>query len=454
MSATRVRTSTPAAAAAEDPLSPRRSFAVTTFALAGGAALILGANLWGRHLQAGGVRLWLNAPPLAGSLTPRLPTGALEGATLGVFAIASVWWGPRLVERAGRRTLPWLVFAAAAIWAVLLAGTDGSAGLTGPPAAPGDYLHDAAKIASPLLFLQKFVSNIGAHTTHVRAHPPGMVLLLWGFARAGLSGPPPVAALEILGGAAAVPAVYLAVRELVGEGRARTAAPFLVLAPFAVFFGSGDALFLGVSAWAFELLILATGRGGRRATVLALGGGVLAAAGLFLSYGLLPLLLLPVAVAVARRRTKVLAIATAPIVITGAAFAAAGFVWWQGLAATRVQYAESIARFRPGSYFLVANLAALAIAVGPVTWVGLTRLRDRRLWLMAGAALAAVVLADLSGLSKGEVERIWLPFMPWLVAGAACGLLGLRATPRRARLWLAVQVAWAIGLQLLVRSPW
>jgi hypothetical protein len=37
------------------------------------------------------------------------------------------------------------------------------------------------------------------------------------------------------------------------------------------------------------------------------------------------------------------------------------------------------------------------------------------------AALAAVVVADLTGLSKAEVERLWLPFAVWLVV--PCALL-------------------------------
>ena len=40
---------------------------------------------------------------------------------------------------------------------------------------------------------------------------------------------------------------------------------------------------------------------------------------------------------------------------------------------------------------------------------------DRGAWLLVGGALAALALADVTGLSKGEVERIWLPFMPWIV---------------------------------------
>ena len=71
------------------------------------------------------------------------------------------------------------------------------------------------------------------------------------------------------------------------------------------------------------------------------------------------------------------------------------------------------------------------------------------MWLLVGAALLAVALAGISGMSKGEVERIWLPFAVWVLPAAA--VFGF---PRRASRWLALQVAFTIGLQTLVRSPW
>jgi hypothetical protein len=61
-----------------------------------------------------------------------------------------------------------------------------------------------------------------------------------------------------------------------------------------------------------------------------------------------------------------------------------------------------------------------------------------------------MMLANLSGMSKGEVERIWLPFMPWLVPAAVTAF----DEPRLRTTWLLVQVMWTIGLQVLVRSPW
>ena len=63
-------------------------------------------------------------------------------------------------------------------------------------------------------------------------------------------------------GALGCVAVLVAVRALAGESLARRAAPFLVLAPAAVWMGtSADAYFAAVAAWAVALLTLAvTGR--------------------------------------------------------------------------------------------------------------------------------------------------------------------------------------------------
>jgi hypothetical protein len=72
------------------------------------------------------------------------------------------------------------------------------------------------------------------------------------------------------------------------------------------------------------------------------------------------------------------------------------------------------------------------------------RTRDPRGGL-AGGALLAIVASDLSGLSKGEVERIWLPFAVWLPA------LGQR---RAHRGWLTVQIALGLLLQLTLVTDW
>jgi hypothetical protein len=59
-----------------------------------------------------------------------------------------------------------------------------------------------------------------------------------------------------------------------------------------------------------------------------------------------------------------------------------------------------------------------------------------------------VLLADLSLMSKAEVERIWLPFVPWL-------LLSTSFLPSRWRCGgLVLQVGFALALQHLLWSDW
>jgi hypothetical protein len=106
-----------------------------------------------------------------------------------------------------------------------------------------------------------------------------------------------------------------------------------------------------------------------------------------------------------------------------------GFWWPDGLRATAHEY-QVLDLDRPYGAFFVINLGAWALALGPATLAGLATLRDR-----AGAALvlggvAAAVLANVSGLSEGEVERIWLPFGLWVVPAVACWRTGAVARGR------------------------
>jgi hypothetical protein len=104
-------------------------------------------------------------------------------------------------------------------------------------------------------------------------------------------------------------------------------------------------------------------------------------------------------VGLARRRLRPAVLAAAGVAVVLGAFAAAGFWWLSGLLRTRGIYVRGVARFRPYPYFLVGDLAAFAVIVGPATAAGLARLRDRREWLLVGGALAAALLADVSGWS-------------------------------------------------------
>jgi len=74
--------------------------------------------------------------------------------------------------------------------------------------------------------------------------------------------------------------------------------------------------------------------------------------------------------------------------------------------------------------------------------------RRSGLHLLVLAALAAILCADLSMLSKAEVERIWLPFAVWLTAAPA--LLPVRSH----RWWLGVNVIGALLLNHVIFTNW
>jgi hypothetical protein len=227
-----------------------------------------------------------------------------------------------------------------------------------------------------------------------------------------------------------------------------------VLSPAVLFVATvGDGVFAAVAAWAVAALSLAGRNRGPAAAAAALASGALMAVGLHLSYGLAPLLVtMTVAVIFARRRWALLAAIAVGLAGATAPFVAAGFWWWDGLTATRHWYAVGAASERPYAYFVVANLVAFAVMIGPGVMAALARRPPTDVAAFVVAGIAAVVLADLSGLSKGEVERIWLPMMPW-VSLAVVGLVR-RSSMSEVRRWLAGTVGLTLALQIFVAWPW
>ncbi|MYZ11268.1 hypothetical protein GT028_28475, partial [Streptomyces sp. SID2999] len=260
-------------------------------------------------------------------------------------------------------------------------------------------------------------------------------------------------------GASASAAVLVAVRALADERLARRAAPFLVLAPAAVWMGaSADAYFAAVAAWALACLALALTR---RSALWAAASGLLAGLTGYLSYGLTLIALVGIAVLVLARadlRARPLLVLPflAGLAVVPVVFALYGFNWWTAYHLLVTRYYQGVGGTRPYSYWIWANLACAAIITGPATAAALPRTAgslvhrdDRaatRLALIVCAAVAALLIADLSGMSKAETERIWLPFAVWLLP--ACALLP------RPRAWLAAQVTLALLLNHLLLTGW
>ncbi len=424
-------------------------------AVVGWAVPLAVAVVWGHQLLPGG-SLNVHAPPFQGHyrFSPRAAVPGLLVAALGILLL------PVLAQRLPWRLLPPLAAVGAVAWAVALAVWDGHQSLGGTLGRAHEYLPAVARVGSdPAAFLAGF-SDAVAHRrlpVHVNGHPPLMVLVFWAWERLGLAGTEWAGALVIGVGASAVAALLVTVRALGDEPAARRAAPFLVLGPFAITIAtSADAFFLGVGAWAAAALAV----GLRRGSWPLLGvAGLLAGALPYLSYGLLPFGAVLVAVGWlgvrahgrpaggrAGRAAPLLAVALG-LAVVPAAMTAAGFSWFEGAAATHRAWSLGKGDDRPYLYSLVADVGILAVLVGPATAAAATR-RPRRIpgLLAAGAAVALLALA-LSGVTRLEVERIWLPFAPWLVLLTA-------ALPGRARGWLAANALCAILFQVLVRDVW
>lgn len=411
-------------------------------------ALIAVAHEWGERLTRSGRELKVDVPPLHAVADFRIGTAHVVTVSVGVALAVAL---PRLARSAPWRPAVAGAGVAATVWTIAVNATRGTEGFVQGLDNRHEYLADVGSISSPLSFLRHFIDRFDTYATHTQGHPPGFPIVLWTLDWIGLGGAGWVAVLCILSGAVAVTAVILCLRDVAGEQAARAALPFVAIAPTALWVGSSaDAFFAALGACAVAGIARGSVRpSGVRASVF---GGVCLGLTMLCTYGAILLLAIPGAVALRARRAAPLAlsaIAAGSVVLVAYA---AGFDYLDGLRNTRRAYFNGVASVRPYSYALVANVALLAIAAGPATFVGLSRLRVRGVRgapLVAGA-LTAVAVANVSGMSRLEVERIWLPFTIWLLPAAALAARG--ATMERR--WLMLQIAWAIALQTVVRTGW
>jgi methylthioxylose transferase len=421
------------------------------------AVVVVVALVWGTVAVAdAGVAI--RAAPVMGHWRGHGGPAVAVAVLVGAVLVAA---GPALAARVPWRVVPGGAGVAAAGWATVLAATDGWHRVTEPLTTEHEYEPFAAGITDLGGFLAGFTDELRTFPVHVQGHPPGPVVLAWALDGVGLGGAGWLAALALAGWGAAVAAALVAARAVAGERAARRAAPALALLPGTVWAGTSlDALFAGLTAATAALAVLAVTR---RSARLAGGAGLAAGTTLLCTYGAVAALAVPVLAGAAlvagdrhphhdaaRPATPLVAWAAAGAGAVIAVAAAAGFWWLDGLRATGAAYWGGIGGRRPAAYLtLVGNPAALALATGPAVAAGLaaTLSRARAAWrpaLLPAAALAAVLVANLSQMSRGETERIWLPFVPWLALAA----------PGDRRGWLAAQVALALVLQTALDSPW
>lgn len=419
--------------------------------------------------------LYAAAAPIFGSWEPHWGWGTGPAIAIGVLVTL---YGPGLAARMSWRRLLPAIWLTALAWSFALAMVDGwQRGFAGRLTTGHEYLHEDGGVLDIGDMLHSFADRIldfqpDSWTTHVSGHPPGALLTFVLLDRAGFGGGAWAALVCTAVGCSAAVAVVVTLRALGAPERARAAAPFLVLAPAAIWLAvSADALFAGVTAWAVALLARALEPGNHR-QLTAFGAGVLFGYGGYLNYGLV-LMAIPAAAVLAVRGVRGVWPAVAGALLVVALFTVSGFWWLDGYHLVVERYYQGIATTRPASYWVWGNLAATVCAVGLATAAGATRLpaalalpRSPRFpagpraalhdWrgradpaaVIAASGVLALLVADLSLLSKAETERIWLPFDFWVLACTA--LLPARTT----RLWLAVQVIGTLLVAHLILTNW
>jgi methylthioxylose transferase len=441
-------------------------------ALGAALALIIVAAVVGYEMNRHGLPIVLPRPPLLAFWHPHVGWGT-------PLAILSLLLGLRLQHLVA--LLPWrrLLLAGWLLnlaWMCSLTLVDGvQRGWIDVLLDPNEYLHDLHRISDPWTFLSSFTHYIAfgpgvggdlVWTTHVAGHPPLTTLIFWMLARIGLGGGFWAGALCILVASAASVALPVTLRELGAEAAGRRIVPFIALFPGAVWMAvSADGLFAGVAVSGLALVCRGAVRG---RIVTSLLGGLLLGVAVFLSYGLVLFGLVVLLILLLRIRQGDLRSivvpwlgATAGFISVAAVHLALGFNWFDGLAALRVRYYQGIASQRPYSYFIYANLAAWLISCSPLLAIGigrsiaaLTRGRaeqwaeDRLAALLALSGVLSALIADLSGLSKAEAERIWLSFGVIAYSGLAL----LRG--QSARLALIASAIWALLVNHLLNTGW
>ncbi|WP_431999909.1 hypothetical protein [Streptomyces sioyaensis] len=437
-----------------------------------GVLLVTAAAVVGTVIERSNGSLHVNWPPLYASWFPHLGPGTPAALAVGAAVILH---GPSLAARLPWRRLVLAGWVAALAWTWSLALIDGwQTGIARRLTTAYEYLTVIRRFddagAAVRDFTHHILNNGPDHwPAHVAGHPPAAVLTFVGLDRIGLGGGGWAGVWCLTVGTSAVAAVLVALRALTDEPTARRAAPFLVLAPSAVWVGtSADGYFAAVAAWSLALLALAATRRSHHPAAAALASGILFGLTCYLSYGLTLIVLIAGAVLWLTRTLRPLPFLAAGAGAVAAAFTLAGFSWWEGYQLLVERYYQGAAAVRPYAYWVWGNLACTVLITGLATVAGVRRtlvaaptaLRGPRpsaepprnptdrLVVLVLSVLLAVLVADLSGMSKAETERIWLPFAAWLPA--ACALL----PTARHRHWLAAQAVLALLLNHLLYTGW
>ena len=373
-------------------------------------------------------RILADTAPLLGLWLPHADRAT---DTAVILIVVVVYLGPPVARSMAWRGLVPLAWITATVWTMALALIDGwKIGFIGRMNSSGGYLAMVPRVGGVPNYLRGFTSHIpqggrGSWDTTVAGHPAGALLTFVWLHRIGLSGPAWASLFCVVVGCSSAAAVLITVKAISGEELARIVAPFVALAPAAVWIGvSADGYYAGVAAWGLALLALAST--GRAPRTLGMAAGVLLGWTVYLNYGLVLMAIPAVAILVAARNYRPAVSASLGVLAVVILMTSFGFWWFDGLSLLRQRYLTTIAMDRPFVYWVWGDLAALICTIGLPAAIALrrafsgARLRARSgLNLLLASFVVAVAVADVSALSKAETERIWLPFAVWLVGAPA-----------------------------------
>jgi len=388
------------------------------------------------------------------------PDANLPWALLAVVLAAGASWAAPWLVRPGNPLAPAAWLGALTLLTllpglVLGASRNGTLGwreiflLTadGSFEAKNEYLSGLPALSyGPGYFLDRFAELVPSLPVNVAGHPPALMLIIDALQITSAGG---LAALCIAAAVLTPALTYTLARALgMAVPRARVAGVLAALSPMLLLLGvtSADAIFMAVGAAAAILLV------SQRPVLRAAGCAALAVAALF-SWALLAIgawAAVAVLVREGPRRALVLAAGcgVAVLALDGGLALLAGYDPIGALRATEAYYRNSVASRRPYAFWLFGSPVAFAVALGLPITAGVMVAAQRR--VPAAVALAVVIgVASVAGFTKGETERIWLPFVPLACVAAAAVL-----EPGRLRLVAPLLAAQAVVVVLLFQTIW
>jgi methylthioxylose transferase len=318
----------------------------------------------------------------------------------------------------------------------------------------------------PRAFAERFPDLGSQLSLHAATHGPNAVLFLWVLCKMTGGSLLGVSLLVALVGVAGVLPTYATALKLTDERGARLAAMLFLCAPGVLIYSatSMDAVFMTVVACGLAAFVRFP-----RSGAWAIGAGVLWALAFSFTFGAFVLGIFAAGLCVVtlrERRSSPASVAwRAGLIVAGLALGLALLRVAEGTnliadfrAASRAHYHDA-SRARPYFFWVVANIPAFLWVAG-VAQTSLFAYQTRRRWRartfgFESVLVGVIVISSLSGVFLGEVDHIWLFFIPPLAVVAGEGLeTSLRERPDSLGKVLGGALVQTLLIQLLLYTYW